>query len=101
MLSEFGYQPTGGDFPIYAGSGCPRCSGTGYTGRIGIYELLVVDEAVNRGISRGLDLAELRKVAEAQGFQSMFNDGLAKVRQGMTTFSEVVRVCRGTEDGAL
>ncbi|MFZ5774073.1 MAG: GspE/PulE family protein [Thermodesulfobacteriota bacterium] len=101
MLSEFGYQPAGEDFPIYEGRGCPSCSGTGYTGRIGIYELLVVDEAVNRGISRGLDLVDLRKVAEEAGFQSMFGDGLAKVRQGLTTFSEVVRVCRGTEDGAL
>jgi len=101
MLSEFGYQPAGEDFPIYEGKGCDRCSGTGYTGRIGLYELLVIDEAINRGISKGLDLMELRKIAEEQGFQSMFTDGLAKVRQGLTTFSEVVRVCRGTENGAM
>jgi len=101
MLGEFGYQPAGEDFPIYEGKGCERCSDTGYTGRIGLYELLVVDEAINRGISKGLDLMELRKIAEEQGFQSMFTDGLAKVRQGLTTFSEVVRVCRGTENGAI
>ncbi|MBU1406378.1 MAG: type II secretion system protein GspE, partial [Proteobacteria bacterium] len=89
------------DFPIYEGRGCDRCSGTGYTGRIGLYELLVVDDAINRGISKGLDLMELRRIAEEQGFQSMFSDGLAKVRLGLTTFSEVVRVCRGTENGAI
>ena len=101
MLSEFGYQAAGEDFPIYEGKGCPSCSDTGYTGRIGLYELLVIDEAINRGISKGLDLMDLRKIAEEQGFRSMFNDGLAKVRQGLTTFSEVVRVCRGTENGAI
>ncbi len=102
MLSETGYRPADGeDFPIYTGAGCDACSGTGYSGRVGLYELLIIDEAIDRGISKGLDLVELRKVAEESGFLPMFNDGLSKVRQGITTFSEVVRVCRGTDNGAL
>ncbi|MGV1100710.1 GspE/PulE family protein [Thiovibrio sp. JS02] len=101
-LSDTGFKsPDGEDFPIYKGSGCDSCSETGYTGRIGLYEFLVSNDAMARGITKGLDLVELRKVAEASGFTPMFRDGLAKVRQGLTTFSEVVRVCRGTENEEL
>ena len=101
MISEFGYQPEGDDFLIYEGEGCSHCSSTGYLGRIGIYELFVINDEINRGISKGLDLLELRQLAEEQGFKSMFNDGLTKVREGVTTFAELVRVCRGAEHGAL
>jgi general secretion pathway protein E len=101
MISEFGYKANGNDFAIYEGRGCEHCSNTGYSGRIGLYELLMINDAINRGISKGLDLVELRKIAEEEGFKSMYNDGLAKVRQGITTFAEVVRVCRGTENGQL
>ncbi len=102
MISDVGYRPENGkDFPMYEGKGCNSCNHTGYSGRIGIYELLVVDEALNRGISQGLDLVDLRKIAESKGFKTMFTDGIDKVRQGITTFAEVVRVCRGTENGSL
>ena len=100
-IASRGVRPNGEDFPVYEGKGCPACGHSGYSGRIGIYELLVVDEALNRGISQGLDLAELRGVAEQSGFVTMYADGLDKVRQGETTFAEVVRVCRGAADGAL
>ncbi|MEW6593731.1 MAG: ATPase, T2SS/T4P/T4SS family [Thermodesulfobacteriota bacterium] len=100
-IGSLGVQINGGDFPVYEGKGCPACGHTGYSGRIGIYELLVIDEAMNRGISQGLDLDELRRLAEERGFTTMFADGLAKVRRGETTFAEVVRVCRGAEYGAL
>ncbi|HIJ78339.1 MAG: ATPase, T2SS/T4P/T4SS family [Desulfobulbaceae bacterium] len=99
MISEFGYRANGDDFAIYEGAGCNHCSGTGYSGRIGLYELLVINDTITRGISKGLDLIELRQIAEEEGFKPMFNDGMTKVRQGVTTFAEVVRVCRGTENG--
>jgi type II secretory ATPase GspE/PulE/Tfp pilus assembly ATPase PilB-like protein len=100
-ISEFlGYQPAGGDFPLYAGKGCPRCAHTGYSGRVGLYEILVIDEDLSRGISQGTDLDGLRKIAERKGFQNMYADGLDKVREGITTYSEVVRVSRG-ENGSL
>ncbi len=101
-LSDTGFKAPGGeDFPLYKGRGCEACSATGYTGRIGIYEFLVSNDDLARGITKGLDLVELRKVAEESGFAPMFRDGLAKVREGLTTFSEVVRVCRGTENEEL
>jgi general secretion pathway protein E len=99
MLSEFlDHNPVGEDFELFKGNGCQHCVATGYTGRIGIYEILVVDEAIGRGISQGVDLADLKKLAFDSGFKTMFEDGLKKVKAGITTFDEVMRVSRGTSD---
>ena len=101
-VSEFlGHKPDGEDFQLFEGKGCQKCSKTGYSGRIGIYELLSVSEAVSRGISKGLDLIDLKKITEQEGMKTMFADGLEKVKNGDTTFSELIRVTRGLEDGAL
>ena len=101
-VSEFlGHKPDGEDFQLFEGKGCQKCSKTGYSGRIGIYELLSVSEAVSRGISKGLDLIDLKKITEQEGMKTMFADGLEKVKRGDTTFSELIRVTRGLEDGAL
>jgi len=95
-ISEFlDYIPDAQDFHIYRGTGCKQCSQTGYTGRVGVYELLVVNDNIGKAISQGLDLMDLRKVAEKEGFRTMFNDGIAKVKKGVTTFAEVMRVTRG------
>ena len=101
-ITELGYTPENGEnFEVYQGTGCDLCGSSGFSGRIGLYELLVIDDRLNRGISQGVDLVDLRKIAEASGFKPMFADGLAKVKQGITTFAEVVRVCRGTEESEL
>ena len=99
--SERGYVSVEKDFDIYEGKGCQHCSKTGYTGRVGLYEFLIMDEAFSRGVSQGLDLVDLKKIAEEAGFKTLFVDGMEKVRNGATTFSEIVRVSRGMEDGAL
>jgi general secretion pathway protein E len=83
------------DFEVFEGRGCPKCSNSGYTGRKGLYELLVIDNNIGRGISQGMDLVELQKAAVDNGFITMFNDGIIKVRQGETTLAEVMRVSRG------
>ena len=94
--SEFlGYKPNDEDFDFFKGEGCEACSDTGYTGRKGLYELLIINEALARGISQGVDLIQLRKIAEKHGFKTMYVDGLQKVKNGITTFSEVMRVTRG------
>jgi type II secretory ATPase GspE/PulE/Tfp pilus assembly ATPase PilB-like protein len=56
---------------------------------------LIINEALARGISQGVDLIQLRKIAEKHGFKTMYVDGLQKVKNGITTFSEVMRVTRG------
>ncbi len=102
MISEFLETRTiGEDFRIYKGSGCHSCSQTGYTGRKGIFELLAVNDAMSRAISQGSDLGILKKVAADAGFRSMFEDGLDKVRDGVTTLAEVVRVSKGMEHELL
>ena len=101
MASEGGYIPHKEDFPLFEGKGCNYCSKSGFSGRIGLFELLAMTDAVSRGVSQGLDLLDLRKLAEQEGFKSLFMDGLDKVKEGATTFSEVIRVSRGTENGAL
>jgi type II secretory ATPase GspE/PulE/Tfp pilus assembly ATPase PilB-like protein len=96
LISEFlGYKPNNRDFYLYEGKGCPECGETGYRGRIGLYELLVINDALSRGISQGVDLIEMRKIADQSGFQAMFVDGLVKVEEGLTTLAEVMRVTRG------
>ena len=74
------------------GRGCDSCRGSGYLGRIGIFELLVVSENVNRAISAREPLAKLRELAEREGMQLMKHDGWVKVQAELTTVEEVLRV---------
>ena len=82
----------GGGTTLYRGKGCERCSFTGYYGRNGIFELLVVDETLRRLILKGADSAEIRAAARQGGMKTLLEDGAAKVRDGVTTLREVLRV---------
>ncbi|MCB2181676.1 MAG: Flp pilus assembly complex ATPase component TadA [Desulfobulbaceae bacterium] len=101
VSEHLGYTPEVGDFPMFTGSGCNHCSGSGYSGRIGIYELLTMTDAMCRAVAKGKNLGELKDVATSEGFREMFQDGLLKIKEGKTTLAEVVRVCRGISNGAL
>jgi len=101
MASERGYFPFKEDFPLFEGKGCNYCSQTGYSGRVGLFEFLIMNDSISRGVSQGLDLIDLKKIAEQEGFRTLFTDGFDKVREGITTFSEVIRVSRGTENGTV
>jgi type IV pilus assembly protein PilB len=72
------------------GAGCSRCRGSGFAGRVGVFELLVPDEAFTTAVARGATLQELAATARAGGHLPMRSDGFAKVRDGVTTFEEVV-----------
>ena len=78
----------------WRGRGCDRCHGSGYRGRTGIYELLVVDDALRAELMRRGGAGELRRVAIAGGMTTLYEDGLRQVRAGMTTVEEVLRVTR-------
>ncbi len=83
------------DFPrIVRGSGCERCGGTGYRGRIGLYELMIISDDIRHLITSGSDANVIRKQAQAEGMQTLREDALDKLRQGVTTPEEVVRVTR-------
>lgn len=95
VAGHLGYVPDGGDFDMYIGEGCQNCSGTGYTGRIGIYELLIMSEMLSRAVSQGMGQEDLKEIGRQEGFKSMFQDGLMKVREGKTSLAEVIRVGKG------
>jgi general secretion pathway protein E len=77
---------------MFTGTGCAACAHTGYQGRTGIYELLLVDEAVRQLILQRAEAAAIRQTAMSRGMQTMAEDGWSKVAQGFTTTSEVLRV---------
>jgi type IV pilus assembly protein PilB len=77
---------------LFRGPGCSRCRGTGFAGRIGIFELLVPDEETLSAIARGANLQEIQEVLARQGFVRLRADGMDKVRGGLTTAEEVFYV---------
>ncbi|HET8574766.1 MAG TPA: GspE/PulE family protein [Candidatus Paceibacterota bacterium] len=77
---------------IKAGEGCRACGGTGYRGRIGIYEILAMDDELRATILQKNSFEELGAVVKTKILQTLTEDGLAKVREGITTIEEVVRV---------
>jgi type IV pilus assembly protein PilB len=74
------------------GEGCDECSGSGYKGRAGVHELLVMTDEVRRMILERTSTGDLKKLALAQGLKTLYHDGLVKVAQGITTLEEVLRV---------
>ena len=74
--------------------GCPECSQTGYKGRTGVYELMVVDETVQSLIHNRAGEGEIVAAARGRGMRSMREDGERLVSEGVTSMEEVVRVTR-------
>jgi general secretion pathway protein E len=77
---------------LYRGKGCEKCGFTGYLGRTGIFELLVVDDAVRRLILQNGDPGDIREVGRKHGMRILLEDGARKVMAGVTTLSEVLKV---------
>lgn len=77
------------------GEGCPHCHHTGYHGRMGIFELLVMDDALRQLIHGGASAAKLRQHARGMGMRSLREDGARKVIAGLTTIEEVVSITLG------
>ena len=79
---------------VYEAVGCAACSGTGYLGRVGIFELLPVTSEICKIIVQRADAGAIRNLAVQQGMHPLRDDGWDKVRQGVTTLAEVLRVTR-------
>jgi type IV pilus assembly protein PilB len=77
---------------LYRGTGCDYCRNSGYVGRIGLYELLVMDEHFRDMINKDPSVNNMRKVFRESGGKSLYEDGLDKVKKGLTTIEEVLRV---------
>lgn len=90
------FQKEGMQIPprMFSGRGCKRCHGTGYRGRMGLYELMEVTPAVRALINRKALEEEIRETVQAEGFRTLYHDGLEKVAQGTVSLEEVQRVCK-------
>lgn len=82
-------------FPAWKGGGCDRCRGTGYMGRVGIYELLVLDDELRTTLHNDASAVRLNEIAIRKGMRLLRDDGLRLVREGVTTGEEVLRVAGG------
>lgn len=83
---------------LYQGEGCPACFGSGYKGRHGLYELMMVNNAIKKQIVKSPDAVELRRIAQDTGMVSLLFHGSELVKQGHTSVAEVLRVTRGVEE---
>lgn len=82
-----------GDF--HRAAGCTACHGTGYSGRIAVFDFLPVDDAIARLILKRADARQIEECANAAGHRSLLQEGFAKAAQGLTTIEEVLRVASG------
>lgn len=80
------------DVPFYRGPGCKACGGTGYRGRMGIYELFRMDDEVRHLVMQKPDVSEIRALARKKGMKFLREDGWSKVLKGITTVEELFRV---------
>lgn len=80
------------DKKYYAGVGCPRCNGTGYKGRAGLYEIMIVDEELRDLIAKGANSSVLMEAALKNGMRSLREQALRKAEKGDLTLEEVLRV---------
>lgn len=79
---------------LYYGKGCQLDHGIGYEGRIGIFEVLIVDDEIRKAIIKKEDASTIKKIAIKSGMTTMIEDGLEKVKQGITTIEEILRVTK-------
>lgn len=79
---------------FYRGKGCPKCMNTGYRGRVSIYELMLPDDKIRNAIVAKSQADAIRKLARSTGMITLMEDGIEKVKAGVTTVEEVLRVTR-------
>ncbi|MFP3912410.1 MAG: ATPase, T2SS/T4P/T4SS family [Desulfobacteraceae bacterium] len=84
-----GHDPLGA---FYRGIGCEACQYSGYSGRLGLFEILMITPSLRRKISTHLSAVDLKEAAEVEGFRTLTMDGITKAMQGLTTIDEVFRV---------
>ena len=95
-LAEIGLMENEVDV-LYRGKGCDSCQQTGYRGRMGIFELMTINDEVRTSIMNNSDASTIKNIARAHGMKTLREDGALKVKQGITTIAEVTRVTREDE----
>ncbi len=101
VIKEMGITPEElANANFMKGKGCNTCQKTGFKGRIGIYELLIINNKIREMIFKNQSSTEIRKYAIQNGMDTLFKDGVRKVLNGVTTFEEVYRIAKRTEQDA-
>jgi type IV pilus assembly protein PilB len=90
----FGSTDPDAPIRVYFGKGCPACHETGFQGRTGIFEVLTFNDVLRKAIVDEKNSNEIEELARSFGMKTMLEDGLVKVKNGMTTMEEVIRVSR-------
>ena len=91
-LADIGYGPEdAGTVQVYKGRGCPTCNNTGYKGRVGLYEVMEITDAMREMILTGASAIELKNKAIEEGMITLRGSGLRKLKAGLTSVEEVVR----------
>jgi type IV pilus assembly protein PilB len=91
-LIEIGFPPEAvGTFKLYKGRGCGTCNGTGYKGRVGLYEVMEISEGIRDLIMVGATAVEIKRKALEEGMLTLRMSGLEKIKNGVTTIEEVLR----------
>ena len=83
---------------VIRSNGCEKCHGSGYFGRVGLFELLTVTERIRPLIIKKASASAIRAAAVQEGMRGMREDGIVKIREGLTTMTEVLRVVAGSEE---
>jgi type IV pilus assembly protein PilB len=91
-LRSNGFEHASEDIDAHEAAGCVRCAGIGYRGRVGLYEVMVVSTEIRRLILRKAPREEIAVAAVSAGMRTIREDGLEKIRQGITSIPEVLRV---------
>jgi general secretion pathway protein E len=94
MATDSEFQNGNGFTTVWEAAGCATCIGTGYLGRVGIFELLPVTSEICKVIVQRADAGVIRNLAIQEGMRLLRDDGWDKVREGVTTLAEVLRVTR-------
>jgi type II secretory ATPase GspE/PulE/Tfp pilus assembly ATPase PilB-like protein len=96
LLKELGLKEKGVEelTEIFSGRGCPKCNGTGFRGRSGVFELLMVDDAIRKVLRGSSDADVIRKAALKNGMKSMRRYGIGLIGEGVTTVEEVLQFTR-------
>lgn len=93
LMAELGMDPSKAEeIAFYEGKGCPHCSDTGYRGRLALYEVMEMSEALSNACIQKASTNELRMIARREGMRSLRDSGIVKVLEGATTVSEVLSV---------
>ena len=77
---------------VYRGKGCPSCNGSGYKGRVGVYEVLRLDDELRDHIGGGASILEIRRLVRQKGLRGISHHAVERVTAGATTLEEILRV---------